>query len=402
MNVSKNILVITYWSFSSSILQSYALPYIRIIKKHAGPEGKIFLFTLTPRSDKAEGRFEKIKQTYASEGITLVNFNYRPFGLLMGLNFFYVLVSLIAFAIRERVSHVHAWCTPGGAIGYIVSVLTRKPLILDSFEPHAESMVETRTWRKNSLAFKILYRLEKLQLKRAATVICAAEGMIGYSRQQYGVVKDHYYVKPACVDLDLFSPRKKNYSLVQGIGSDSLVCVYIGKFGGIYLTQEVFDFFKVASGYWGEKFRVLLLTNHSDEEVYGLCDRSQLDRRVIVKHFADHREVPDYLALGHFGICPVKPVPSKKFCTPIKNAEYWAMGLPVVITKDISTDSDLISEQNIGYRLKDLDATEYLNAVKKIDELIRDPAIGGKIRKIAEEYRNYSIAENIYSDIYKC
>ncbi|MBA2613912.1 MAG: glycosyltransferase [Bacteroidetes bacterium] len=400
MSRTKNILVITYWGFNSSILQSYALPYIRLIKKNLSSNSKILLFTLTPRSRNATKDYLKAKEDFNKEGITLINFNYSPFGFIMGLKFIYIFFSLIFLTISNRINYIHAWCTPGGAIGYIVSIFTGKPLILDSFEPHAQSMVETKTWKKDGFMFKILFKLEKLQLKRAVNVICAAEGMIAYSQKVYGLVKPKYYVKPACVDLDLFSKKEKDLSLVKELGQSSRVCIYIGKFGDIYLSQEVFDFFKVASSYWGEKFKVLLLTNHSDEEVNSFCESSGLNNKVIIKLFVEHKFVPQYLSLADFGICPVKSVPTKEYCTPIKNAEYWAMGLPVVITKNISTDSALIHDNNIGYVLNELNNEEYTNAVKKIDSLLQDKTLENKIRKIAETHRNYSIAENIYHSIY--
>lgn len=400
MSSSKNILVITYWGFNSSILQSYALPYVRIIKKNLTKDSKVYLFTLTPGSKNSHKEYLKTKERFDKEGIKLVNFTYSPFGWMMVLKFFYIFLSLIFLVLKNRIKYIHAWCTPGGAIGYIVSLFTGRPLVLDSFEPHAQSMVETKTWKKDSFVFKILFKLEKLQLKKAVNVICAAEGMIAYSQKVYNITKPKYYVKPACVDLALFSKKEKNISIAPGLQPNSLVCVYIGKFGDIYLSQEIFDFFKVASSHWGEKFKVLLLTNHSDKEINTYCERSGLDRNVIIKLFVEHSHVPAYLSLGDFGICPVKPIPTKEYCTPIKNAEYWAMGLPVVITKNISTDSKLISDNNIGYVLQDLSNVEYLNAAKKIDELLTDKALDKKIRKIAETHRNYTIAEQIYHSIY--
>ena len=399
MNTSKNILVITYWGFNSPILQSYALPYIKILKKNLMPGGRIFLFTLTPVKDNNEANYQKIKSKFNNEGITLVNYTYSPFGLKMSAKFIAIFFALVTLTLKNQISYIHCWCTPGGAIGYIVSLFTGKPLVLDSFEPHAQSMVETNTWKKNSAAFKILFNLEKLQLKRASFVICAAQGMIAYSQKVYGIIKTKYSVKPACVDLELFSKKEKDFSLVPGIDQNSIVCVYVGKFGDIYLSQEVFNFFKIAHSYLGTNFKVLLLTNHADEEINMYCRNANLNRNVVLKYFVEHKNVPDYMSLGHFGICPVKPVPTKEFCTPIKNAEYWAMGLPVVITKNISTDSKLIDDNNIGYVLKELNDAEYLNAVKKIQELLQDNSLDKKIRGIAEKYRNYSIAEQIYSSL---
>ena len=105
---------------------------------------------------------------------------------------------------------------------------------------------------------------------------------------------------------------------------------------------------------------------------------------------------------GDFGISPVKPVPTKRYCTPVKDGEYWAIGLPVVITKDISDDSQIIKENDIGAVLEDLSANSYQGAVKKMDALLQTDRVilSEKIRRIAATYRNYSIAENIYKKIY--
>ncbi len=358
------------------------------------------MFTLSQKDARKNEKFKKIKQELAEQGIRLVNFNYKPFGLRMFFKLMYILFYLIFFVLKNRIGVIHAWCTPGGSIGYVLSVVTGVPLVLDSFEPHAETMVETGTWKKTSLAYRVLFFLEGRQLKRARHVICAAEGMVNYSKKTYGVVKDRYYVKPACVDLELFNKNTPPVQKLKEIPADAVVCVYAGKFGDIYLADEVFDLFRVAANYWGSRFRVLLLTNHSEEEIIELCRGAQLDPSVIIRRFVPHNEVPGYLAQGHFGICPVNPVPTKEFCTPIKNGEYWAMGLPVIITRNISSDSRLIADLNAGYVLQTLDEQEYHRAVVKIDELLKDISLAARIRAIAEQHRNFEIAAGIYASIY--
>jgi hypothetical protein len=77
------------------------------------------------------------------------------------------------------------------------------------------------------------------------------------------------------------------------------------------------------------------------------------------------------------------------------------MSLPIVITKDISDDSDIIKNNDIGYVLENLTNEEYINACKKIDTLILNKKeISTKIRNIHFKYRNFNIANNIYSKIY--
>ena len=127
---------------------------------------------------------------------------------------------------------------------------------------------------------------------------------------------------------------------------------------------------------------------------------ANLPQDTIVKKFVPHHQVPAYLSLGTFGFCPVKPLPSKEFCTPIKNGEYWAMGLPVVITKNISNDSEIIEKNNAGYVLKALTKDEYIIAVKKIESLKDLPNIRETIRLIAIKERNFTLSDLIYKTIY--
>jgi glycosyltransferase involved in cell wall biosynthesis len=400
VSTDKNILIVTYWSYKSALIKTYTLPYVELIQTKLPHGSKVCLMTLTPEAETNEADYELNRKALLEKNIRLVNFTYRPFGFGMGIKLLGILFYLVKFIEREKISTIHAWCTPGGAIGYILSRLTGKPLVLDSFEPHAESMLETGTWKKNSLAYRLLFRLEKLQLKRASHVICAAPGMIAYSEKTYDIKKEQYFVKPACVDLELFKRDAVKPLSISEITPASIVCVYAGKFGDIYLSGEVFDFFAIARSFWGERFKVLLLTNQSDQEIRSFCEQSGLPFETVIKKFVAHDEVPAYMALGDFGICPVKSVPTKKYCTPIKNGEYWAMGLPVVITRDISVDSALIEEQDIGYVLKELKASEYLEAVKKTDVLLQRKELSAKIRAVAEKHRNYSIANSIYAAIY--
>ena len=392
----ENILIITYWDYNDALIQTYTLPYIKIISNTISHDSKLFLVTLNKSNKKTENSIPKI---------TNISFRYKKFGILGGLMWLKVVITLLYTIKKHKITTIHTWCTPAGAIGYVLSVLTRKKLIIDSFEPHAESMVEGGTWKKNGLAFKILFKLEKLQLKRAKEVICANEGMIEYSQRVYKIKKSRYFVKPACVDLNLFSYKNlKNEALLKELQLDNkITCVYAGKFGGLYLENEVFSFFKTAIDYWGDKFRVLLLTSHSNEQIQNYMHQLNIPKEYIIRKFVAHNEVPNYMGLADFAISPNKSIPSRKFSTPIKNAEYWALGLPIVITQNISDDSDLIFQNKIGSVIEELTPEAYLKCIKEIDLLLKEynrKELYEKIRPIAEKYRNFSIAETVYKSIY--
>lgn len=402
-----NVLVLTYWSYRDALIQTYTLPYVRMIRKQLPASCRIYLLTLEQaRLKMSEDETERVVAELKREGIHLITFKHSKFGLKAMLMWSLFITRLFALCLRERIAFIHAWCTPAGAAGVILSIVTRRPLIIDSYEPHAEAMVENGSWRANSLAFKILFFLEKLQSRRARTVIATARGMRDYAREKYGARFDSFYVKPACVDLDKFSPaRIKDTALVAEHDLDGkIVCVYAGKIGGIYLEREIFDLFKAASDYWGgEKFRALLLTDAEPERVRRLAAESDFAMERLIVKFVEHKDVPRYLGLGDFAINPVKPVPTKRFCTSIKDGEYWALGLPVVIPPNISDDSDIIAENRIGSVIAGFTPESYLRSIREIDALLNEHSkeeLSNKIRRVAVKHRSFADAEKIYEEIY--
>lgn len=400
-----NILVTTYWSYKEPLIQTYTLPYVRMIKEQLGKQGYVFLFTMEQealsmhRDDWAE-ECNKLKE----EGIILLRSKYYPFGMKMALNFALVFLRLFMLTITKHISTIHAWCTPGGVIGYIISMLTFKPLIIDSYEPHAESMVENGEWSRNSRPFKILFWFEKQMSKKANTVIALTQGMRNYAIDKYEATFKNYYVKPALVDLDKFNFNiPKDPELIEKYKlKEKIVCIYAGKLGGIYLDKEVFDLFGAMYQYWGDKLCVLLLTSKDQKYLNQEKQRIQIPNGIIYSAYADFSEIDKYYILADFAINPVKPVPSKRYCTSIKDGEYWAMGLPVIIPQNISDDSNIIKDNNIGAVLEDLSADSYFKAIKKIDVLIHTnkQELKKRIRNISTKYRNLTIAKEIYNQIY--
>lgn len=404
----KNILVVTYWSFNDALIQTYTLPYVKLIQKHSPANCKIYLVTFDKKEENYSFSLKnKIYKTEAHSDINnlaILRFNYSTLNLLMLFKTFRIFTVLVSLIKKKNISHIHSWCTPGGALGYFLSVFTNRRLILDSFEPHAEPMIESKTWGKNSLKFKLLFWLEKKQLKRASKVITCVESMNIYTKEKFNYTLKNYYTKPACINTDHFDfSLKKDSHLIEELGlKDKLVCVYAGKIGGSYLKEDLFQFIKCAEEYWGkDKFRFLFLNNQPDELIDGLISDFSISPQIIVKRFVKHHEIPKYIGLGDFAITPFVPVPSKRYGTPIKTGEYWAMGLPIVITDNISDDSEIIKNENIGYVLKDLTKEEYQNSFDKIDELITLKELPIKIRNVCKKYRDFAIADKVYKNIYE-
>lgn len=393
----RGILVLTYWGYNDALVQTYTLPYVRLMLRALPAGSRVHLVTLE-KSDAVLG-------PTADPGVVVHPFRYRSFGI-GGMAMMMAMCWRLWRLVRShRVDTIHAWCTPAGMLGYILSVLTGRPLVIDSYEPHAEAMVENGTWRRGGVAPRVLFLFERLQTRRAKVLIAATEGMRDYALEKYGRTNAEWFTKPACVDLERFTERNvKRPELLRSMGMEGrIVALYAGKFGGIYLGQEVFDLLRAAQDHWGDRLRVLLLTSHTMDELGPLIDKAGMDRDLFTIRWVPHTEVPDLMGLADFALTPVKPVPTKRYCTPVKDGEYWALGLPVIITKDISDDSGIIKENGIGSVLTDLDQSGYERSVNEISALITGLSrkqLYDRIRLVAVRYRGFDRAERIYAAIY--
>ncbi len=403
----KNVLILTSWSYKDALIQTYTLPYIKIIRSHLPENSKIYLVTTEQKHlllSKEE--LSTINKDFAAVNIELIPFSFQKALVQKGASSFFHFCYLWYLIGFKKISIIHTFCTPAGGLGYLLSLITGRPLVIDSYEPHAEAMVENGAWKRGGLKFRLLFYLEKKMSQRALCVISATKGMREYAKLKYNATFSKFYVKPACVDLNAFSDRdKKAPQLVKDFELDGkTVLVYAGKFGGIYLEKDAFDFFREAQLFYGDRLRILLLTAHSKEQIHSWCVQSHVDFSQMIICFVAHHEIPKYMGLGDFAFTPVKPVPTKRYCTPIKNGEYWALGLPIVITENISDDSEIIETEGAGALIEPGNLKSYRMALNKIEEMIKSsskPELYSKIRILAEQYRNFQIAEEIYGKIYK-
>ena len=401
--MKNNILVFSQWSFKDALIQTYTLPYVDIIRNIISPEIKIFVVTAEQQEIAlTKEEISDVNKQWAVKNMELLAQPYKRFGLKKIMTTFGDIFSWCKLIKEEKIKTIHAVCTPAGGIAYLLSKLTGTELVIDSYEPHAEAMVENGTWQKNGLAYKILFSLEKRQTRRAKALIGTTAGMKQYAAEKYGVQAKNFFVKPACVDMQIFFPKEKDKKLLKELGLENkIVCVYAGKLGGIYLKAEVFDFIRVCYDRWKDDFSFLMLTNALRDDIDTECERAGLPKNVVISKFVFHNEIPSYLSLGDFAINPVKPVPTKKYCTSIKDGEYWAMGLPVIISPNISDDSEIIERENIGVIMDFTNEHQFGDTIQKIEALLKNKSdLQKKIRKIGEQYRSYNIAENVYRSIY--
>lgn len=401
-----NILVLTYWSMNEPLTRSAVLPYFEMISAARPDEQTRFvLFTLEKeRYEMSEDEMTVLKLRLSKDKVFWLPRPYYRFGLRAAFSWLRSLFQLRRVIKENQIDSIHAFGSPAGMAAHLLHRFLKIPYVVDSYEPHARSMVENGSWRKNSPVFHLLKYFETKQAQHAKMVIATSEGMKNYCAEEYGRVPRSFFVKPACIDLNRFQGASASIELKSDLLiSNETVGVYAGKLGGIYLKQETFDLFKACYDVWDGNFIALLLTDAPLEEVYPLAEAAALPLSALRVRFVDHDQVHQYLNLAHFAMNMVTPIPSKRYCTSIKDGEYWASGLPVMIPEGISDDSEIIENNEVGVVLKGFDQQNLLAGAAKMKAVLEenDPAVlQAKLRSIVQKYRSYDIARHAYLQVY--
>lgn len=400
-----NILILTYWPYSDPLVQTATMPYIRQIKELESI-GSILLFCLSSNQNKdinlIDSQNNLLKWDKSIE--LLIEGKYYKNKFLMMYKWVKYLFILFRLIQKNKITHIHCFCTPAGVFGYILSKFTNIILIVDSFEPHADSMVENKLWSPISLKYLFLFKFEILLTKKARFLISCSPNMNEYVINRYKLnINDKILYRPSCVDVDIFN--SKNYPKLKNeyFKSTDIICVYAGKFGGFYLEDEIFIFLRCAYNFWGNSFKFILLSNVDASYILKKFSQFEIPIDLLFKYFVNHSDVPFYLAQADFAIAPIRNVPSKLYCSPIKCSEYFSMGLPVIISNNISIDSSVIECNHFGYVIREWKVEKINDAIKFMSNYIKSSnylLCRSDIASYARQHRNFSTYSKVYQEIY--
>jgi glycosyltransferase involved in cell wall biosynthesis len=377
------LLFISFWPLENGLTQSTVLPVIKYLKKNGLVDHVILA---TPESS--------LKRPIESDNEDFVHLQIK--GILSqdftsGLN---VLISMTLGILRYLWKHpktIHFLWARGSVAGgsaYLLSKIFKLPYGVESFEPHAHYMIEGGAWKRNGLKAKLQLYFEK-------KIILSAQAIVTVSQSYSSLIKSKRRKLPTyCIPCSVEFDQYANLEKPAKSGSRDITGIYVGKFGDIYYSDEFFDLLELLFQSYPEYYQIIL-TPMADFAEHELRKRGISESRFQIK-FVNQSEVKNYLQSSDIAFCPVKQAPIRKFCSPVKTAEYLAAGLPIIISKDISDDSDFIERHGIGQvidfddELKAPDLHSIINAysTKEIQELGR-------------EYRDSSANFIVYNDIFQ-
>ena len=367
----KTIFIFAYYSYKDPVFQSAVLPYF--IGLSEGTNFRFVLITFEQQKYKLQsGEAEEIKAELLKHNIIWVKAYWHSgkFKILKKtFDFLWGILLSGYLVIRYKVSSIYSEGFPGAIIGHNLAKIFSLPHLVHTYEPHTDYMVEAGVWSADSWEARLLKIYEEKVAKGAKCIFTATEGMI--KRLEGLNINAQIYRVPSCVDMSVFKFSQEGRDAVRKkyeIQKTDCVITYLGKFGGMYMDEEVFDFFKICEYSTELNYRYLIITPDHTEIILKYISIKELDLSKFIIVTLSRTEIGDYLSASDFGLVSVRQRPSKQFCSPIKNGEYWACGLPILIPKGISDDYLFAQEHNIGIVFEDMSSKSMEEVSEKIVE----------------------------------
>jgi glycosyltransferase involved in cell wall biosynthesis len=299
--------------------------------------------------------------------------------------------ALIALGGR-RPSLVHARTFVGGVIGLVVSKLFRVPLVYHNEGFWPDQQIEGGFWRAGGLLYRILKRTERLLYERADGLVLLSEKSRPVVEQLSGVRRRQspIAVVQSCVDLRRFSC---NGAGDRGAG---LRLVYVGSLGGRYPIAPLAAFLMAVRRM--EPSARLEILSHSDQsEIRSGLLAAGAPSEAWEVSTVPHEEMPGRLCRAHAGVFFLRGGIGALSCSPTKIGEYWACGLPVVMSAGVGDIDAVIHARRVGLVIEQ-DTPEALGAAAQaLLALLRDPGLSARCREAAEAL--YSLEAGIEAQL---
>jgi glycosyltransferase involved in cell wall biosynthesis len=381
MLLSGKTLYLCYFWLDTPLVQTQVLPYLREI---ALGGVKVHLLTFEREKLSAE-QIEENRKQLADDGIIWSFLTYHKrfsvpatfYDVLCGAFFAWKL------ARKEKIDVFHARVHIPAMMGWIANkFLRRKPkLLFDIRGFFPEEYVDAGIWKADSSVYKAVKYCEKLLLRDSdgfVTLTEKAREILFPESKETGFDKLGRPVEviPCCVDLNKFAVVNQNLrdEMRRKLNIENrFVIVYVGSFGGFYMTEETADFYGMAKQKHPNAF-ALILTQSEPKMIQPLLEKYGYTEKDFFIQKISPKEMPDYLSAADVSLSFIKPSFSKLASSPTKNAEYLACGLPMIANSKVGDTEEFTNADEVGFIINEFTVAEYEKALIAVEKMLENRA----------------------------
>lgn len=392
--MSTHTLYLCYFGLREPLVQTQVLPYLRELVSD-GIEVSLLTFEPEMKRRWSRAQIEAQQSQLAGEGLHWYCLPYHKRPSLPATLFDVARGALLAARLvrREGVEVLHARGHVPALMAAMVKRLVGGRMIFDIRGFMPEEYTDAGVWPENGRLYRGVKRVESYLMASSDAFVVLTEKareilFPGFEKaDQKGRPIE---VIPCCVDPARFRAAEE-------VSRDDLrkelkltgrrVMVYVGSFGGWYMTDEMTQFLAVAYERDPRTF-ALILTQSPPEPIrerlrnLGLTDDDFFVGKVAAA------DVPRYLKSADAAISFIKACYSKLSSSPTKIAEYLASGLPVVCNTGVGDLDELIKSDEVGVLIHDFTREAYTEALAELDKLCQDPTLNSRCHASASNRFN--------------
>lgn len=389
------IAYLTYWSINEGLSQATSIPHLKVLNN----------FTQVDKIDYYTFEKEEIFQipTIASK------INHYSLKRCLGSS----LINKIKDYYRawktihtnhklEKYDLVIARSSFTGIFALFIKLIYGIPFVVESFEPHSEYQVNIPNgWSKWGIRYLFLNFFENIEKNFSSVLLPVSNG---YKKKliEQGIPENKIILQPCCVDyskVKFCSTTSQSIRDQLNIPDDNLVGIYAGKFGGLYYEKEAFELIGDINKLLGNKFSIILLTPNNKEYLINQLTSIGLEKQNINVLFVKPEDVFNYLIASDFAFNFHISSNVSNYFSPIKNAEYWSIGLPIIIPPRIGDDSEIVEKLEVGI-VHDFSQKITEEHVDKLLYILRQANYKDTISKKTIVYRSLDLIHDSYSEMF--
>jgi len=398
---------ICYFGIREPLVQTQVLPYLRQLQSE---NLRVSLLTFEPNLHRAwtANQLAQQRAALSAEGLT---WHYLPYHKWPSLPATIYDMAAGAWTIlgimrREGVDILHA----RNHVPAVMSAVARKfrggHLVFDIRGFMPEEYTDAGVWPENGYLYRGLKTVERHLLRVSDAFVLLTERareIVFPGCDDADNLGRPIEVIPCCVDFARFDREQTSRESLRAELSltGRRVIVYLGSFGGWYMTDEMTDFLKVAHEQDRATFS-MILTQSPRQLVIDRMSSLGIEPKDFLVTQVTPGEVPRYLKAANMAISFIKPCYSKQSSSPTKIAEYLAAGLPIVCNAGVGDLDKLIEGRRVGALLREFTAPAYLNGLDEIEAMRYEENLAERLRGVArEEFDLVGVGRTRYRRLYE-
>jgi len=391
--VNPGVLYISYDGMLEPLGQSQVLAYL----ERLSPGRRIHLISFEKRDDwRDRARREAVRRRIEQAGIRWhpLRYHRRPSAPATAFDLFAGSALAVGLARRYRLGIVHARSDVAGVMALAVKRATGASFLFDMRGFWADERVDGKLWPAGGRLYRAAKSVERRLLLAADHVVTLTHASEKELRRWdfLQARMPPITVIPTCADLDRFT--------IQGPPQrDPFVLGYVGSVGTWYLLEEMLRCFVVLREIVPSS-RLLIINRNEHGLIRARATAHGIVDGDLELAVADHADVPKFLVRMTAGLAFYNSSYSRLACAPTKLGEYLACGVPCLGSAGVGDIEQILDDGAVGLTVAAYSEDKLRGAVCRLVDLVSDPDIQLRCRKVAKQHFSLESGCLAYASIY--